>query len=127
MKRGGILHAELNAALSRLGHGDLVLLADCGMPAPAGVPVVDLALVHGVPRFEQVLTALLDDLVFEDSVMAQEVRGTEAEGWVSSRFEQVSHVSHQELKELSGSAKLFIRTGEATPYANVLLKCGVPF
>ncbi|MGY2743609.1 D-ribose pyranase [Arthrobacter sp. UYCu723] len=127
MKRGGILHAELNAAVSRLGHGDLVLLADCGMPAPAGVPVVDLALIHGVPRFEQVLTALLDDLVFEGSVMAQEVRGTEAEGWVSSRFEQVSYVSHKELKELSGSANLFIRTGEATPYANVLLECGVPF
>lgn len=127
MKRGGILHAELNAAVSRLGHGDLVLLADCGMPAPAGIPVVDLALVHGVPRFEQVLTALLDDLVFESSVMAHEARGTEAEKWVGSRLHRVSYISHSELKELSGSAKLFIRTGEATPYANALLTCGVPF
>ena len=59
MKRTGILNADLNAALSRLGHGDIVLVGDCGMPAPAGVPVIDLALVHGVPRFEQVLDALL--------------------------------------------------------------------
>lgn len=127
MKRGGILHAELNAAVSRLGHGDLVILADCGLPAPAGVPVVDLAVVQGVPRFEQVLQALLEDLVFESSVMAHEVRGTEAESWVTDRFDRLSYISHEELKELSGSAKLFIRTGEATPYANALLTCGVPF
>ena len=55
MKKAGILNADLIGALSRLGHGDVVLLADCGMPAPRGVPVIDLALVHGIPRFEQVL------------------------------------------------------------------------
>ena len=127
MKRHGILNAELNAALSRLGHGDLVLLADCGMPAPRGVPVVDLALVLGIPRFDEVLAALVGDLVFEGATVAEEGRGTDAEDWVGSRVGKPSYVSHEELKALSGAAKLFIRTGEATPYANVLLTCGVPF
>ncbi|MDP9988455.1 D-ribose pyranase [Arthrobacter oryzae] len=127
MKRHGILNAELNAALSRLGHGDLVLLADCGMPAPRGVPVVDLALVLGIPRFDEVLAALVGDLVFESATVAEEGRGTDAEDWVSSRVGQPSYVSHEELKAMSGAAKLFIRTGEATPYANALLTCGVPF
>lgn len=127
MKRHGILNAELNAALSRLGHGDLVLLADCGMPAPRGVPVVDLALVQGIPRFDEVLAALVGDLVFESATMAKEGRGTDTENWVGSRIGQLSYVSHEELKVLSGSARLFIRTGEATPYANALLTCGVPF
>lgn len=127
MKRRGILNADLNAAASRLGHGDLVLLADCGMPAPSGVQVIDLALVHGIPRFDEVLSALLEDLVFETATAADESRGTEAETWITRRFGQVSYVSHAELKTLSGSAKLFIRTGEATPYANVLLSCGVSF
>lgn len=127
MKRHGILNAELNAALSRLGHGDQVLLADCGMPAPRGVPVVDLALVQGIPRFDEVLAALIGDLVFESATLAKEGRGTETENWVGSRIGQLSYVSHEELKSLSESAKLFIRTGEATPYANALLSCGVPF
>lgn len=127
MKRGGILNAELNAAASRLGHGDWVMLADCGMPTPAGVPVVDLAVALGVPRFEQVIAALFSDLIFESGVLAHEARGTAPEKWVNDHLEDVNYVTHEELKQLSGSAKLFIRTGEATPYANALLSCGVPF
>lgn len=127
MKRGGILNAELNNAASRLGHGDLVMLADCGMPAPAGVPVVDLAVVLGVPRFKQVIAALFGDLIFETGVLAHEARGTDPEAWVRNHLNDLSYVSHEELKQLSGSAKIFIRTGEATPYANALLSCGVPF
>ena len=38
-----------NGHLGRLGHGDLVVVADCGFPLPNGVPGVDLALVRGVP------------------------------------------------------------------------------
>lgn len=127
MKRHGILNAELNAALSRLGHGDQVLLADCGMPAPHGVHVVDLALVLGIPRFEDVLAALVGDMVFEGATVAEEARGTDTESLVRGSLGDPGYVSHEELKGLSSSAKLFVRTGEATPYANVLLTCGVPF
>jgi D-ribose pyranase len=127
MKRSGILNADLNAALSRLGHGDLVLIADCGMPAPAGVPVIDLALVHGVPRFEQVLDALLGELVVERCVAANEASGTIAGDWLSGRFDEIEYIGHAELKALSASARVFVRTGEATPFANAVLVCGVPF
>ncbi|PZF56923.1 D-ribose pyranase [Curtobacterium sp. MCBD17_013] len=127
MKRAGILNAELNAGLSRLGHGDLVVVADCGLPIPPGVPLVDLAVVHGVPRFEDVLDALLGDAVFQDCTAAEEVVGTEAEGWITARFDGVQHVDHEALKRMSAGAKLFVRTGEATPFANVVLVCGVPF
>ncbi|PZE22965.1 D-ribose pyranase [Curtobacterium sp. MCBD17_028] len=127
MKRAGILNAELNAGLSHLGHGDLVVVADCGLPIPPGVPLVDLAVVHGVPRFEDVLDALLGDAVFQDCIAAEEVVGTEAEGWITARFDGVRHVDHEALKRMSAGAKLFVRTGEATPFANVVLVCGVPF
>lgn len=127
MKRTGILNADLNAALSRLGHGDVVLVADCGMPAPAGVPVIDLALVHGVPSFVQVLDALLGELVVERCVAAEEARGTVAEEWLAARLTDIEYIEHSDLKRLSGSAKVFVRTGEATAFANVALVCGVPF
>ena len=127
MKRTGILNSDLNAALSRLGHGDLVLVADCGMPAPPGVPVIDLALVHGVPRFEQVLDALLGELVVERCVAAEEATGTVAAVWLRERFADIEYISHGELKQLSATARVFVRTGEATPVANAALICGVPF
>lgn len=127
MKRGGILNAELSAAICRLGHLDLVVVADCGLPIPDGMTVVDLALVHGVPRFEQVLDALLEDVVFERCVAAEESQSSVVERWLASRFETVELRSHVDLKELSKSANLFIRTGEATPFANAALVCGVPF
>ncbi len=127
MKKGGILHASLNAALSRLGHTDMVLLADCGMPAPAGVHVVDLAFTHGVPGFAEVLAALQDEYVFERCVAAAESKDSAAHQWISGGFVEVEYVSHEQLKVLSTNAVLFIRTGEATPYANAALYCGVPF
>ncbi|MDK8172189.1 D-ribose pyranase [Curtobacterium citreum] len=127
MKKSGILNAELNAALSRLGHGDLVVVADCGLPAPRGVPVVDLALVHGVPGFRDVVDALLGDAVFDACTAAVESVGTVAGGWISERFPEHSTVSHADLKARSADARLFVRTGEATSYANVILTCGVPF
>ncbi len=127
MKKRGVLNAELNAALSRLGHMDLVMVTDCGMPAPRGVPVVDLALIQGVPRLEQVLDALLDELEIEGCVAARELKSTVAEAWLTTRFDHIEYISHAELKELSTTASLIVRTGEATPYANVALICGVPF
>ncbi|TFD47284.1 D-ribose pyranase [Cryobacterium frigoriphilum] len=127
MRRRGILNADLNAALSRLGHTDLVIVADCGLPIPRGVPVIDLALVHGVPRFEQVLDALLEELAIDRAVVAVEVQGTLAHPWLTTRFEHLDYIDHTALKTLSESAALFIRTGEATPYANAALVCGVGF
>jgi D-ribose pyranase len=127
MKKTGILNADLIGALSRLGHGDVVLLADCGMPAPRGVTVIDLALVHGIPRFEQVLDALLGEMVFQHCVAAEDARTTVVDGWLGRHFGTVEYISHQGLKDLSASAKLFIRSGEATPFANAALVCGVSF
>ncbi|TFC90531.1 D-ribose pyranase [Cryobacterium sinapicolor] len=127
MKRRGILNADLSGALARLGHTDVVLLADCGMPIPAGVPVIDLALVHGVPRFEQVLDALLEEMVFQHCVAAEEAKTAPAGAWLADRFDAIEYISHAELKDLSASAKLFIRSGEATPFANAALVCGVSF
>ncbi len=127
MKKQGILHGDLSRALARLGHTDLVIVSDCGLPIPRGVPVVDLALVHGIPSFEQVLDALLSEMVFERCTAATEAQSGAAGTWLAARFPEIDFVSHENLKLLSASATLIIRTGEATPYANAALYCGVSF
>ena len=129
MKRSGILNAELNRHLSRLGHTDTVVVADCGLPQPPGVPVVDLAVVFGVPAFDQVLRAVAAEIVVDHALIAEESvdRNPAVRALVESLCDSVSLVPHEELKRRCAEARLLIRTGEARPYANVILSCGVPF
>lgn len=127
MKKRGLLNPELNRAVARLGHTDTVVVADCGLPVPAQVPVVDLALVFGVPRFCEVLDALLAEIVVEAAVAAEEAKGGEVEDWLRPRLTTLSHIPHEEFKKRVAQAAFVVRTGETTPYANVLLRCGVPF
>ncbi len=129
MRRSGILNAQLSRALAELGHGHLVVIGDAGLPRPSGVECVDLALELGVPTFAQVLAAVVTELVTEQAVLAQEA--AEANRAVVELVGRLAHqpvfVPHEELKRISQDARLYIRTGEATPYANVVLRCGVPF
>ncbi|EKX66770.1 D-ribose pyranase [Streptomyces ipomoeae] len=129
MKRAGILNRHLAGALAELGHGHGVLVCDAGMPVPEGPRVVDLAFRAGVPSFAEVLDGLLDELVVEGATAAYEVReaNPEAAALLQGRFAELELVSHEKLKELSEGARLVVRTGEARPYANVLLRCGVFF
>lgn len=129
MKKSGILNRHLAGAIAELGHGDGVLVCDAGMPIPPGPRVVDLAFRAGVPSFADVLDGLLDELVVEGATAAEEVRDAnpEAARLLAARLPALTHVTHDELKALSAGARLVVRTGEARPYANVLLRCGVFF
>jgi D-ribose pyranase len=99
------------------------------MPIPAGPRVVDLAFRAGVLSFAEVLDGLLEELVVEGATAAREVRDAnpEATALLNARFPALDLVPHEELKVLSAGARLIVRTGEARPYANVLLRCGVFF
>jgi D-ribose pyranase len=134
VKRTGILNRHLAGALAELGHGDGVLVCDVGMPIPPGPRVVDLAFRAGVPAFVEVLDGLLEELVVEGAVAAEEIHAANpaAADALRYRFTELLEldlelVSHERLKELSAGARLVVRTGEARPYANVLLRCGVFF
>ncbi|MGW5785014.1 D-ribose pyranase [Streptomyces sp. NPDC003757] len=129
MKKAGILNRQLAGALAGLGHGDGVLVCDAGMPVPDGPRVVDLAFRAGVPSFAEVLDGLLGELVVEGATAATEVRAANAEcaALLDGLFPALALVPHERLKELAAGARLIVRTGEARPYANVLLRCGVFF
>ncbi|MEV3857111.1 D-ribose pyranase [Streptomyces sp. NPDC050095] len=129
MKRSGILNRHLAGAIAELGHGDGVLVCDAGLPIPPGPRVVDLAFRAGVPSFAEVLDGLLDELVVESGTAAREVRSANpaAAGLLQERVPSLGFVTHEELKALTSGTRLVVRTGEARPYANVLLRCGVFF
>ena len=130
MKRSGLLHAELAGHLARLGHTDLVVVADRGLPLPPGVPVVDLALVPGVVDLRTVLDAVLDEIVVQAHTIAAQAAGGPFPAWLDERADALGErheVDHEQLKVMLPGIRLAVRTGEETPYANVVLECGVPF
>ncbi|MDN6623767.1 MAG: D-ribose pyranase [Acidipropionibacterium jensenii] len=127
MKRQGLLNPQLCAAIARLGHTDTFVVADCGLPVPRDVPVVDLALVFGIPRFAEVLSAVLSEVVVDHAVIAGEAVGAEPEEWVRGGVDRVLTVPPEELKRQVADASFVVRTGETTPLANVVVHCGVPF
>ncbi len=128
MKRGGIINARLAGELARLGHTDLVVVCDAGLPIPPGPAVADLAFRLGVPCFETVLSGLLEEIVVEGATAAEETReNPEVTGVLRNLLPDLGLVTHNELKRMTANAKLVVRTGEATPYANVILRCGVAF
>ena len=73
MKKRGILNAQLAGCVAALGHMDLFLIGDAGMPIPPGVPVVDLVVTAGVPTFDQVMDAVLEEAVVEGYTIAKEI------------------------------------------------------
>lgn len=127
MKKHGILNAELSRALARLGHTDTVVIADCGLPVPPEVPLVDLALVFGIPRFTDVLDAIRAEIVIEGATAAEEAIHSPAGAWLAERFDSIDMIPHEELKQRVHDAAVVVRSGETTSYANVILRCGVPF
>ncbi|MEU6093440.1 D-ribose pyranase [Streptomyces sp. NPDC047079] len=129
MKKAGILNRHLSGALAELGHGDGVLVCDAGMPIPDGPRVVDLAFRAGIPSFAEVVDGLLEELVVEGATAAHEVRDANprASAFLDARFPELTLVPHDQLKRMTAQARLVVRTGEARPYANVLLRCGVFF
>ncbi|MFH9858390.1 D-ribose pyranase [Streptomyces sp. NPDC017202] len=129
MRKAGILNRHLAGALAELGHGHGVLVCDAGMPIPQGPRVVDLAFRAGIPSFAEVVEGLLAELVVEGATAAAEVREANpaAADLLDAHFPVLTLVPHEELKRLSSGTRLVVRTGEARPYANVLLRCGVFF
>ena len=132
MKKGRLLNAPLSAVVARLGHGDRLVICDAGLPIPAGVERIDLAVSQGVPGLTQVLAALAAEMEVESLLLAQEslsVTNGMLPSWLPEELNQkpFTTVSHEEFKRQCACVRAVVRTGECTPYANVMLIAGVTF
>jgi len=67
MKKGGILNPQLNRVISEMGHWDMLIIADAGLPIPKEVERIDLTLKSGIPSFAEVLPAVLSELEVEEA------------------------------------------------------------
>jgi D-ribose pyranase len=131
VRPAGLLHAELLDVIAALGHGQTLVIADAGLPIPPGTRRIDLAVRRGSPAFLDVLGVVLEAGVFEGGVIASEL--LTAGPLLAEQIRAclagaaLGTVSHDELKRLAGDAVAVVRTGEFTPYANIVLRAGVSF
>jgi D-ribose pyranase len=131
VKKEGILNPAVMAALTAIGHTEYLVIADAGLPLPAGCEVIDLSLIRGVPAFMQVLDAIQQEFVMESYILAEEMP-VKSNALYQQTVQSLSPlpeqlIPHEEFKKLVRNARAIIRTGEATPYANVILVGGVNF
>ncbi|MDU3802924.1 D-ribose pyranase [Paraclostridium bifermentans] len=131
MKKGKLLNSEISYVISQMGHTDSLTIGDCGLPIPKDIKRIDLALKYGVPSFLDTLDTVLEELCVEEIIIAEEIK-EEAEQMykeILNRFEnvKVTMVKHEEFKVMTKNSHAVIRTGECTPYSNIILKSGVVF
>ncbi len=133
MKRNGILNSEISRVLSYMGHTDCIAIGDCGLPIPDETERIDLALAFGIPTFMQTLEIVAKDMKIEKIVLAEEIKEKnpdvlhDIEALFDGQEIEVEFVSHSELKSKTKQCKAVIRTGETTPYANIILQSGCIF
>lgn len=131
LKKQGILNSHISEVLSKLGHTDTIVIADCGLPIPEETLRIDLSLKIGSPSFIETLQTVIEDMAVEKITIAKEIseNNAELEKEVIDLFANtpILYCSHEEFKEQTKNAKAVIRTGEATPYANIILHAGVIF
>jgi D-ribose pyranase len=131
MKKIGTLNQPLSEVIAGLGHLDSLVVADAGLPIPQETQRIDLALIQGIPGFLETVRVILEEIKVERAIVAEEMLTVSA-----PVFEQlqsllsgvpIETIPHDEFKQLTRSAQAVVRTGEFTPYANVILVSGVSF
>ena len=131
MKKIGILNQPIASIIAGLGHTDTVVIADAGLPIPPETQRIDLALTEGIPSFLDTLRVVLTEMEVERAIIAEEMLDSSPQVYEAIKEMlgdvPIETVTHLILKERTRSARAVIRTGEFTPYANVILTAGVVF
>ncbi|EOH91850.1 D-ribose pyranase [Enterococcus pallens] len=131
MKKTKVINSDISRVIAQMGHFDKLSIGDAGMPVPSMTEKIDLAVDNGIPSFMEVLNNVLEELEVQRIYLAEEIKSEnpailEA---IQKRLPDtpVTFIPHNEMKQELNNVHAFIRTGEMSPYANILLESGVVF
>ncbi|QIM66185.1 D-ribose pyranase [Mannheimia granulomatis] len=139
MKKTLNLNAQLSHCIAKLGHTDSLVVCDAGLPIPQTVERIDLALTEGVPSFLQTFDVVVSEMFVEKVLLAEEIKQKNPDilSTLLERLQkleqaqknqiQIDYVNHEIFKEYTQGSKAIVRSGECSPYANIILYSGVPF
>lgn len=131
MKKQGILNSEISCVLSQMRHTDTLTVSDCGLPVPEGVKQIDVSIKFGLPRFMDVLYEISKDMKVQKIYMSEDIKTQNPEQLEAIlalyKGTDVEFLPHTEFKKMTGKSKAIIRTGEVTPFSNVILESACIF
>lgn len=121
-----LLNPDIADLIRRVNHTQMLLIADRGFPIPNLPRVADISLTADIPTVPQVLVAILPDFPVDRLILAEEQQAAAPDRWedMMDCGLPVETMSHLTFKRYAASAVACIRTGDSTPFANVLLVGG---
>lgn len=131
MKKTTVINTHLSTVIAGMGHMDWLSVGDAGMPVPAGTEKIDLALTKQLPSFIDVLKNILSEMEVQKIYLADEIKDQNPDQLKAIQELlpgiPVVFVPHSQLKKDLSKTHAFVRTGEMTPYSNIILESGVTF
>ena len=139
MKKSTLINSEVSRLIATLGHTDEITICDAGLPIPDHVQRIDLALAHGIPGFLDTVRVILSESQIEGVIIAEEfatvspvhhdalITELAQESGLTGKPITINYVSHEDFKVRTSQSRAVVRTGECTPYANVIFQAGVVF
>ncbi|WP_099974335.1 MULTISPECIES: D-ribose pyranase [Lactobacillaceae] len=132
MKNSRVINSDISRVISQMGHFDTLGIGDAGMPIPDDTERIDLAVEAGIPSFMQVLENVISELEVQRIFLAEEMKTQNPEQLAAVKKlmgdkVEIEFIPHEQMKKDLSKSKAFIRTGEETPYSNILLESGVVF
>ena len=113
--------------MAKMGHTDMMLIADAGLAIPNTTKVIDLSLAKDLPTALQVLDEVLKHFSVEKIIYSQatvDVSPTREQAFLERFDDSVEKqvVPHAVLRdELTRKVKFAIRTGDFTANSNLIL------
>lgn len=147
MKTKGVLHNELAKVIANMGHGDMLVVTDRGFPFPRHnmTVCIDVSVGRDLPKFIDVVKVILEELEIESVIIADETEKIspqvfhELQDILSQKTNKGNPIEqkiipHTEFKHLvldgaleGQEVKAMVKTGQFTPFANIILVSGVDF
>lgn len=118
------------SAIADIGHTEIIIIGDAGVPIADPSKRIDLAISQDLPSIAQVLKLIMDEMIYEKVVVAQEQKDYNPNHFanvtnLSDRC-TVETMSHEELfATYLPKAKYIVRTGGFEPWGNVVLAAGI--
>lgn len=127
MLKSGILNPHVLSLVARIRHTNTLVIADWAFPFWPEIETVDISLTHGIPTILDLLDLLTPVFKIGRIWQADEFI-TNNQPETIARFHQsfgdipVTREAHNDFKKRVPRAIGLIRTGDATPYGNVILE-----
>ena len=127
MLNSGIINPQLLNLLARVRHTNSLAILDCGFPNWPGVEVIDISLTRGVPTVLQVFDLIRPVFKVGKIWQAEEFLQRNSEETIDEFAKAVDGLKftrepHAEFKGRIPSVIGLIRTGDATPYSNLIFE-----